>query len=113
MIEQVVQALTDDLRRSPWRGSPNLLAGQCYVVAECLYHLGLRERGYRPQFIRHEGAPHWLLANDLGEVVDPTAGQFETPVPYAQAKGKGFLTSHPSRRAKILMDRVALAAGGV
>lgn len=105
MIELVQATLTDDLRRPPWRGSPDPLAGHCYVASEALYHLGLREQGYRPMFIRHEGSPHWFLARGT-EVVDATASQFRTPVPYSQAKGKGFLTREPSRRARILMSRL-------
>ena len=40
-----------------------------------------------------------------GKVLDPTAGQFATPVPYAQGKGKGFLTAQPSARARVVMGR--------
>ena len=30
----IAESLTDDLRRPPWRGSPNPLAGHCYVASE-------------------------------------------------------------------------------
>lgn len=99
--------LTDDLRRPPWRGHPNPLAGHCYVVSEVLYHLaGGRQSGLTPQFIQHEGQPHWFLRASDGAVIDPTAKQFETPVPYDLAKGCGFLTRGPSKRAQILLDRI-------
>jgi len=99
--------LTDDLRRAPWRGSPNRLAGHCYVASEALYHLaGGKASGLTPQNVQHEGASHWYLKHKDGTIVDPTAGQFSTPVPYSQGKGKGFLTKRPSKRAQIVIDRV-------
>jgi len=56
--------------------------------------------------IRHEDTPHWFLLSPEGEVVDATAGQFKTPVPYDQARGKGFLTKQPSKRAQVVIDCV-------
>ena len=56
--------------------------------------------------IRHEDTPHWFLMSPDGEVVDPTAGQFSTPVPYDQARGKGFLTKQPSKRARVVIGRI-------
>lgn len=105
-MRAVVRALTDDLRRAPWKGHPNPLAGHCYVASEAMYHLmGGKDSGLTPQFINHEGSPHWFLKSDSGIVYDLTAGQFETPVPYDQARGCGFLTSKPSKRAQIVIDR--------
>jgi hypothetical protein len=107
----ITDVLTDDLRRAPWKGSPDPLAGHCYVVAEALYHRAL-DLGYeaKPYFIRHEGAPHWFVRvnhPDLGwYTFDPTQSQFATPVPHEQAKGKGFLTKEPSRRARVVMERM-------
>jgi len=107
----LVDALTDDLRQPKYRGNPDPLAGHCYIVAEALYHRALA-LGYpaKAYFIRHEGEPHWFVRvthPDLGEYTfDPTQGQFATPVPHEQAKGKGFLTKQPSKRARILMERV-------
>lgn len=100
--------LTDDLRRPPWRGHPNPLAGHCYVASEALYHLmGGKGAGLTPQFVRHEDQPHWFLRHQDGTIVDPTAEQFGTPVPYDQARGCGFLTKNPSRRAQVVLDRMA------
>lgn len=104
MINAVKRALSDELRRPPWRGSPNRLAGHCYVACEALFHLtGGR---FRPHFIRHEGAPHWFLQDERGRVIDPTASQFRTPVPYDRGRGKGFLTKQPSKRAALVISRV-------
>jgi hypothetical protein len=99
---------SDDLRAPKYRGNPNVQAGHCYVASEVLYHY-LRGAGHqvKPMFVRHEGGPHWFLLVD-GVVLDVTAGQFETDVPYSNAKGKGFLTSKPSRRARDLARRARL-----
>lgn len=103
----VQQALSDELRRPPWQGTDNPYAGHCYVASEALYHLlGGKAGGYRPMYIRHEGSPHWFLKDTKGNVVDPTASQFRTAVPYDDAIGKGFLTDKPSKRAQIVLDRV-------
>ena len=96
----------DDLRRSPWQGDPCPVAGHCYVASEALYHLlGGAAAGFTVHFIRHEGAPHWFLRDPAGQVLDLTAAQFDTPVPYHQAKRKGFLTKRPSARAGDLAQR--------
>lgn len=54
---------------------------------------------------RHEGQPHWYLRGPEG-YTDLTAAQFDTPVPYGEGQGKGFLTKLPSRRAQVVIDRV-------
>ena len=82
------------------------LEGHCYVASEALYHAtGGPEGPYKPRFIRHEETPHWFLVNaQTGEVVDLTADQFTTPVPYDNAIGKGFLTKGPSKRAQQILN---------
>lgn len=98
--------LSDDLRKAPWRGSTNLLAGHCYVAAETLYHfLGGKEAGWTPMFIRHGGSAHWFLRHQDGRVLDPTEGQFTVPVPHEEGRGKGFLTARPSQRSQQLIKR--------
>ena len=105
-VVAVQKSLTDELRKSKYRGLPNPLAGHCYVAAEALYHLlGGKARGWKPMFIHHEGEPHWFLRHEAGAIVDPTGAQFLMPVPYHRAKGKGFLTKRPSQRARIVMQR--------
>lgn len=104
----IVHCLTDDLRRAPYKGHRNTLRGHCYVASEALYHLrGGKAAGLKPMFISHEGAPHWFLTDTKNKIIyDLTARQFETPVPYHLAKGKGFLTAKPSARATKVMQRV-------
>ena len=106
---KLVSCLTDDLRRAPYKGQRNPLRGHCYVASEALFHLrGGKAAGLKPMFIQHEGAPHWFLADTKNrEILDLTAGQFKTPVPYHLAQGKGFLTLKPSKRAAELIRRVA------
>lgn len=106
--KRIVASLTDDMRRAPYKGHRNPLRGHCYVASEAYYHIaGGKNAGLKPMFVSHEGAPHWFLLAANGSVIDLTAGQFRTPVPYWKAKGKGFLTSKPSARAVELIRRVA------
>ena len=112
LMQAVRGGLSDELRRAPWQGQPNCMAGHCYVATEALFHLlGGRQSGYVPHQLQHEGASHWFLKNpSTGHVLDPTAEQFSDPVPYNNARGKGFLTAKPSRRAQVVIDR-AIARG--
>lgn len=86
--------------------TPDLLkkgqTGHCYVASEAYYHL---RPGWTPYVIRHEGATHWFLRAG-GEVLDITADQFRTPVPYAHARRCPFLTKKPSKRTMTLVDRL-------
>jgi hypothetical protein len=87
------------------------MKGPCYPAAEALYHLlGGKEAGFTPMQIVHEGISHWYLRwNARGGVVyiDPTKEQFETPVPYKDGRGRGFLTREPSKRAQEILASVA------
>lgn len=85
--------------------------GNCYVTCEALYHLlGGVESGWEPMTIRHEGDTHWFLTKVIysghAEVLDPTASQFKTAPDYSKARGCGFLTKEPSKRARALMERM-------
>lgn len=53
-----------------------------------------------------EGETHWFLKNNENVVIDPTQEQFSTSVPHEKGKRQAFLTKHPSKRAKIIMERV-------
>lgn len=83
--------------------------GDCYPAAEAIYHMmGGKAAGLTPMRIVHEGIPHWYLRWACGDktfYIDPTSTQFETPVPYEQGKGCGFLTKKPSKRASAIMER--------
>jgi hypothetical protein len=76
---------------------------ECYPAAEVVYHAGGgRRAGLTPVQQRHEGRSHWWVRGPRGEVLDPTASQFNRPVPYERGRGRGFLTRRPSKRARAL-----------
>jgi hypothetical protein len=80
------------------------MRGNCYVTSEALYHLlGGRAAGWKPMTMRHEGDTHWFLRHDSGTIVDATASQFKQLPDYTKARGCGFLTRQPSKRAAALM----------
>jgi hypothetical protein len=108
LAEAIRAALSDELRNPPWRGAANRLAGHCYVASEAFFHLaGGKAAGWKPMTVRHEDSPHWWLVDADGRIVDLTAEQFQTPVPYPAGVGKGFLTREPSKRAQVIIDRVS------
>ncbi len=101
--------------------------GNCYVVAEALYHLlGGKKAGYVPMRIRHEGDTHWYILRrllvppipgtsfkrrksfqmEIRVKIDPTAKQFKTLPDYSKAVGTGFLTKRPSKKARELMKKL-------
>jgi hypothetical protein len=87
--------------------------GNCYVTCEALYHLlGGKKAGYKPMFMYHEDQPHWFLSCGWGKSwIDPTAKQFKTSPNWSLAKGKGFLTKHPSKKARLLMKQLLYQMG--
>ena len=86
---------------------PQKRRGNCYVTCEALYHLmGGKAAGWTPMSLRHEGDTHWFLRHASGTIVDPTVQQFRTKPDYTQARGRGFLTRRPSKRAAALMERM-------
>lgn len=105
-VRGILSNLTDDLRRAPWKGNPNPLAGHCYVASEALYHsLGDRV-DWTPCTVRHEGAVHWFLRHRDGRIADLTAGQFLTIPDYSSGRGRGFLTRQPSKRTQVVLDKL-------
>ncbi len=107
LVMDVRSCLSDELRKPNYRDNPNQVAGHCYVASETIYHeLGGKPAGWTPQTIQHEGGPHWYLKHKDGTIVDPTADQFETPVPYENGRGCGFLTHQPSARSKTILGRL-------
>ena len=111
LIAQVQGALTLDLLREPYRSrvaaGAHPLTGHCYVASEAYYHLaGGKAVGLKPMCVQHEGGPHWWLRDADGRDIDLTAAQFSSPVPYKLGRGKGFLTTQPSKRAQQVIDAV-------
>ncbi len=107
LIKQIVNNLTDDLRRKPWKGATNPLAGHCYVASEAFYHLsGGKKSGLTPMVVRCGKSTHWYLRASKNKYIDITEGQFLKPVNHSEGVGCGFLTSQPSKRAKILIEKI-------
>lgn len=110
--ELIISNLTDDLLNKKYRQLKGnsivpFTTGHCYVASEVAYHLlGGKEEGWIPQCIKHEGVSHWFLKHKSGYILDLTYSQFKRPVPYQHARGTGFLTKQPSKRAKKLIDRI-------
>jgi hypothetical protein len=97
--------LVDRRRCKPKTSNP--LECQCYHAAEAVYHLaGGPRSGLVPVYGRLADGTHWWLEDKVtGEVVDPTACQLPEGYAY-RGRRAGFLTKEPSKRAKILMQRV-------
>lgn len=109
LVAAVRAVLTEDLLTPAYRRQPDRrpTSGHCYAASEALYHAaGGKAAGWTPARIRHEGSSHWFLRGPDGQVVDATADQFGSPVPYAQGVGCGFLTREPSRRAAEILRRL-------
>lgn len=103
----IAAVLSDDLRKPKYRGDPNRMKGHCYVASESAMHLlGGSRAGWKPMNVQHENDQHWYLEGPRGEILDITSSQFKTPVPYHLARGRGFLTKEPSKRAAEVIRRV-------
>lgn len=107
LAADIVRHLSDDLRKPEYQGHPNILHGQCYVASEAYYWLSSNRHMLIPTYIKHEDTTHWYLGVQyIGGVIDLTARQFDSIVPYDKGTRCGFLTRQPSKRAQILIQRV-------
>ena len=103
--------LTPDLLNAEWRQrvqpGDHPTTGHCYVAAEAAYHLYGKRRGFQPRVLRVGEVTHWYLEHPkTGERIDPTAEQFEAPLPYQDGRYCPFLTKQASKRARVLLRRV-------
>jgi len=110
LCRAIKASLTRDLLKQEYqkiRGR-NKFFGHCYVASELAYHmLGGRKAGWAAHRLKHEGWTHWWLKNKkTDKVLDLTARQFLTPVPYEKGIATGFLTKRLSKRARVLRARV-------
>lgn len=88
-------------------GRPN---GKCYPASEAVYHLlGGKKAGYTP--IR--GDHHWWVRSPSGEVLDPTAAQYDHQFDYSVGRGGGFLTKLPSKRGQQILTKIHFATKGI
>lgn len=106
LITDIQGFLTPDLLSEKWKCQKHPLQGHCYVASEALYYLLPDRENYVPMVASYEGGTHWWLKNrKTGEILDVTAEQFDVP-PYHLGRGCGFLTKVPSKRTKILLERI-------
>jgi hypothetical protein len=113
LVGAVQRALSPDMLKEPWRskvvaGKCDPMTGYCSTATEALYYLlGGKAAGWKAVVAKHEGGSHWWLEGPNGEIVDATASQFKTPVPYKKGRGIGFQTYPlPSKNAALVIDRV-------
>jgi hypothetical protein len=82
--------------------------GNCYVTSEALYHLlGGKRAGWTAQYMKTKATGnHWFLKHKSGLILDATRKQFPKGIvpDYTKARGIGFLTAKPSKKAKLLME---------
>lgn len=119
-----VLAESPDLLKSRYRGAGHPMFGHCYVATETLYHLlGGKEAGWSGYCLSYDKPgvwgpgkeTHWWLQNADGQLIDATADQFETPVPYERGSKKAFVTNRilgadPSERSAIALGRLSQRA---
>ncbi len=111
-IDTIKQSLSSDLLKKEYRttNKDNPLFGHCYVATETLYHL-MNSDTVKPCCGRDSnGVVHWWLQyRKSGKRIDPTADQYystgEVP-PYEVGRGSGFLTKEPSKRSRVVINRV-------
>lgn len=110
----IIANLTDSLLSKEWlekkknESSCHPTFGHCYLATEAAYHLlGGKKNGWKPYYLKQDKESHWFLKHESGDILDITAEQFgATPIRYADARGKGFLTKNPSKRAILLLKKI-------
>lgn len=103
LVKLIQESLTPDLLKPKYRNGVNRYAGHCYVASETLYHLmGGKESGLKPFGL----GDHWWLQDGSDQIIDITSAQFDYKFPYYLGRHRSFLTRTPSKRAKILMERI-------
>lgn len=81
--------------------------GNCYVASEAIYHLlGGKRAGWTPVRAKVGKETHWFLRHASGLILDVTRKQFNRNARIFGARGCGFLTKRPSKRARALMDQL-------
>ena len=116
VIRKVRSVLSDDLLSKKYQyiielKKKDVSTGHCYIAAEALYHMiGGKKSGYASYVARDEDETHWWLQNKSGQILDPSKQQYTKMglrPPYHNGRACGFLTQKPSKRAKIIMKRIA------
>lgn len=110
LINSIRSVLTPDLLKPQYRkiNENNPFYGYCYIASEALYHL-TEKRLKSMQAKDDSGISHWWLVSDDGIIYDPTKDQYSLVgkiPPYENGTHRNFLTREPSKRAKIIMNRM-------
>tara|TARA_R100000655_G_scaffold109123_1_gene162760 strand:+ start:48 stop:431 length:384 start_codon:yes stop_codon:yes gene_type:complete len=111
IISDIKKCLTPDLLKKEYReiNKKNPMYGHCYVATETLYHL-LKDKNFKPHYGKDEdNITHWWLQDNHKNIIDVTKEQYtilNKEPPYNNGKRGAFLTLNPSKRSKILMDRI-------
>jgi len=105
-IKETLAGRDDLLNYVPDNDHP--LAGHCYVASEVLFHLsGGYDRWYVERVSMGGDVTHWYLRErETNHVVDLTAEQFDREIPYDEGTRTGFLTDHPSKRARTVIEEL-------
>ena len=112
LISVIQDNLTPDLLKPEYReiNKSNPMYGHCYVATETLYHL-LNEDTFKPHYGKDSnGVTHWWLENHTGNKLDVTADQYLSQgmnPPYSVGRRGAFLTKKPSKRSRVLIDRIS------
>ena len=107
-----IEDLKDEYRKKHEEEEVHELYGHCWVATEVLWDL-LKEKNIKdfvPHYVLHEDCAHWFLKNlQNGDIIDVTAGQFKTPVPYHK-KGRRIVMMRadevPNKRAEEFLRRI-------
>ena len=117
LISEIRKNLTPDLLKGRWETSPDDgVSGYCYVATEAFYWILGKQLGFQPHVLGHkecpellkEGETHWFLVKNKHVILDITADQFKTNVPYHLGKPNGMM-NHPeggSKRAQVLIKKI-------
>ena len=112
LVEAIKLSLTPDLLKPEYRkeNADNPMFGHCYVASEAFYHM-MDQKHLRVCYGKDErNITHWWILNETLHLrIDPTCDQYYSQgliPPYHNQKKASFLTNEPSKRAKVVIDRV-------
>ena len=90
-VIEKLRALNGEMLKNPYRqqwSADNPSLGYCYIVSEAIFHyIDAEVKAFCISM--GEAGTHWFVKVD-GDIVDFTSDQFDTPVDYSKAVGKGF-----------------------
>jgi len=111
LINNIKDNLTSNLLKKEYRelNKNNPMFGHCYIATETLYHL-INNKDYKPYYGKDENnITHWWLQNSSGKILDATKEQYTSlnkKPPYHKGRKGAFLTKQPSKRSKILINKL-------